>query len=254
MLVLAISGLLLIGVLTGTYRSIGQQRYNDAVRGVAEYLRATYSAVMNPETFGGNDADSFGSSDDTVILGKALVFGSESGSRVYSATLIGSATIPAGRSNFVDELKAVDAGFFCGETRNLGVTELGTSVSSYTPLWESSINQDYDSALGHNGGLLIGTLIVARAPSSGVIHTAFLEGETFDLKNECSPTNKTASTQFNSVLNSRPEDFNTTTAINFCVKSEDSAIIRDVRLSADGRNASAVNIIDADVEENKCNP
>ena len=45
-LVLALTGLLLIGLLGGTAVAIQTQRYNDSVRSNAEYLRTMYSEVI----------------------------------------------------------------------------------------------------------------------------------------------------------------------------------------------------------------
>jgi prepilin-type N-terminal cleavage/methylation domain-containing protein len=49
MIFLAISGLLLVGVLIGTGTTIARQRYNDAVQSFAEFLRQQYSFVINPQ-------------------------------------------------------------------------------------------------------------------------------------------------------------------------------------------------------------
>jgi len=49
---LAITGLLLIGVLGGTYSNIARQRYNDSVRSFAEFFRQMYAEVISPETLG----------------------------------------------------------------------------------------------------------------------------------------------------------------------------------------------------------
>ena len=49
MLFLAITGLMLIGVIGGTYSAIASQRYTDSVRSFAEFLRQTYAEVISPE-------------------------------------------------------------------------------------------------------------------------------------------------------------------------------------------------------------
>lgn len=51
MIFLAISGLLVIGLLAGTSASISRQRYNDSVQDIADFLRAEYSSVINPEIY-----------------------------------------------------------------------------------------------------------------------------------------------------------------------------------------------------------
>ena len=49
MIFLAITGLLVVGVLVGTGSTIARQRYNDAVESFAEFLRRQYSFVINPQ-------------------------------------------------------------------------------------------------------------------------------------------------------------------------------------------------------------
>ena len=48
-LFLAITGALLAGLLAGSVSSIKRQRYNDSVNDFVEFLRRTYSEVVNVE-------------------------------------------------------------------------------------------------------------------------------------------------------------------------------------------------------------
>ena len=57
MLVLAITGLMLVGVIAGTYSSIATQRYNDSVRSFSEFLREIYAEVISPQSLGEGNSD-----------------------------------------------------------------------------------------------------------------------------------------------------------------------------------------------------
>lgn len=50
-LVLAISSLIIVGVMMGTSGSIARQRYNDSVNDIVDYLRSTYSEVINVQNY-----------------------------------------------------------------------------------------------------------------------------------------------------------------------------------------------------------
>lgn len=252
MIFLAISGLLLLGVLGGTYASIATQRYNDSVRDFAEFLRQTYGEVISPESLGAANGDFGGNSDTKAIYGKVIVFGLDKNSTsdvnpstVYTATLVGDTTIPTGSDGFLDELEDVKARLFCGVSDAAGNVINDTTVDAYTPLWESRI-------VVPGGGLndvLEGTVIIARSPTSGTVHTAFKDNFTPDLANQCSPSGGNGAS---SALNSEIKNFDMTSDVNFCIKSDQSKIVRDVLLTADGHNNTAINLLDDADARNIC--
>ena len=246
MLFLAISGLLLIGVLGGTYSSIATQRYNDSVRGFSEFLRQTYAEVLSPESLGSNSTSdkTLGNSNDQAIYGKILVFGLEEDSddqdaNVYTATLVGDPTIPTSSGTFIWELGQVDAELFCGTDDN----SHESSVSTYRPLWGAKIQNDNDRPFE-------GTVIIARSPTSGTVHTVYTE-EKINIKENCRPGSTTASSNLQIAIKNRPGTF-VMEDIDFCIKSQNSRIIRDIRLEGDGHNTSAINLLSADDSEVKC--
>lgn len=234
MLVLGITGMMLLGLIGGSFSSIARQRYNDSLRSFAEYLSGVYSEVLAPATLG------LGNSKDKAILGKVLVFGSTNDSTVYSVTLVGSAEVAPSSESFIEELAHDgELQLYCG-TNTIDETSSST-VASYKPLWEAILQQDSDNSAGQP---FKGTMIVSRTSSSSNIHTAFKKDFTLDLANGCTPDNHSANDAFRSDLqNSPPDSYNTSDAIGICLKSEDSAIIREVRLSADARNASAISVL-----------
>lgn len=270
-LVLALTGLLLVGLLGGTSAAIQTQRYNDSVRSYAEYLRTMYSEVINPESLGlGNSSNKniIEGGGNFAIYGKALVFGYNYGAgannsddtrSVYSATLIGDANVPnITISGFANELAAVQAELFCGKTIN-GV-ERNSTLSRYEPTWQAELMQVNDP--GHQPPLSVkdrfeGTVIIARSPSSGAIHTIYTE-KTYDLRDGCKDLdNSYAGKELQKDLIEFSKNPATaqvkfvTEPVGFCIKSQNvgEGNYREVRIAEDGRNTSAISILNTDDEE-----
>ena len=257
MLFLAVTGMILIGVLGGTYANIATQRYNDSVRSFAEFLRQVYSEVISPESIqvysevispesiGSSDPDNqdVGSSNDQAIYGKLIVFGLEDEAatdRIYTATIVGDVTPPTTSNGFIADLGAANVRLFCGTDDG----SFASTVASYTMLWDAQIR---NTSLNQ----FQGSVLIARSPTSGTIHTAFTN-QTFNIRDYCQPGSSSASSNFTTALKDTPGDFSTTDDVNFCVLSDNSTIVRNVRLAADGRNTSAVNILTADDPEAAC--
>lgn len=261
MLVLGLTGLLLVGLLGGTFSAIKAQRYNDSVRSFAEYLRTVYSEVISPESLGVNDSEgdlSFGNRG-YAILGKILVFGENYGDNassrdsnrsVYSATIVGKADIPSNsiEDGFLAELNTVEATLVCGDSS----ADQASTVTHYLPLWEAELVNINDSDQGLNTGQRFsGSLIIARSPASGAVHTVYTP-ETYNLRDQCQPDSNAAAQAFRDsiknyiAIKDPPFRFQD---VGFCVKSENSAFMREVRLASDGRNTSAVSILNVDVTE-----
>lgn len=253
MLVLGITGLILLGLLGGTFSTIARERYNDSLRGFAEFLSLAYSEVLSPETLGaGNDSRQ-------VILGKMLVFGYSYGNErkdrsVYSATIVGNAKpnktdTPDFLSDFVSD--DTEASIICGKEES-GTVTVASTVSSYIPLWEARLYPASDSFKMDKP--FTGTIIIARTPNSSSVQTIF-SNHTYNLDERCTPTNGGANGDFRKDLQEQAKTggakiFEADKEIGICVKSEDSAIIREVRIAAGGRNTSAISMMPEG--ESKC--
>lgn len=249
MLALAVTGAMLIGLIGGTFVTIAQQRYNDSLQGFAEYLSGIYDEVLSPISQGA------GNSKDQAILGKVLVFGhSYEGSAddtrsVYSATLVGSADIFRTSSrSFIEELGNPEAkvSLVCGREGSTEDEKHDTTVQAYVPLWEAWL-----AGAGDNKGKpLVGTLIIARTPTSGSIHTiyAFDDNITYNLKDGCTPSDDSANTEFQQRLQDPVlrQVYKNDNDLKICVQSENTSVPREVDLIADGNNNSAVRILNAD--------
>lgn len=239
MLVLGLTGLLLIGILGTTFSSIAKQRYNDAVRSFAEYLRTVYSEVISPETLGLGNSSYY-------VLGKLLVFGYDYGNAdddrsVYAATIVGNSNnIPTLQSSFMNELATVDAQLYCGQNETAQ-----SDIYRYQPLWGAELREINDPSEGLNiGHRFTGSIIIARSPTSGTVHTVYTRN-IYNLRDNCNASHSSASAAFRTDVRDNLDQF-TTETVGFCVKSEDSNLLREVRIAADGRNTSAISIISED--------
>lgn len=257
MLVLGISGLMLMGLLAGTFSSISSQRYTDAVRSFAESIRSVYNEVISPESLGAGNSS-------TAILGKVIVFdpslGGPNGDRqYYTATIIGSADINLRpvqpNSNIMDELNDAQAQLYCGTDE----IDDPSTVDEFMALWQIKFMQGKSGALAMNPlEEFKGTFVIARSPASNTIHTAYSKDIVYNLRDNCKPTNTSAQARFRTDLENISErsKFSQDTAVNICVKSDDVKSVRAVRIAADGRNSSAVSVLNSDEleggEENPC--
>lgn len=258
-LVLAITGLMLIGLIGGSFASIARQRYNDALRDFSEYMSGVYNSVIRPESIGNipiRDSEghivnvSLGNSSTQAILGKVLVFGADYDGytndekrSVYSVTLVGSTNVlRSSDKTFLRELADESTpSLVCGLTE-FGETVQPSSVESYLPLWESYL-QPTDAS--NDQEKFTGTMIIARTPTSATVHTAFVKDLTYDLKNNCTPENRTASDRFvedlkESVLGRLENNYKTDENTVICVEAMDVNFSRAVQIDANGHNSSSV--------------
>lgn len=263
MLFLAITGLMLIGVIGGTYSAIASQRYTDSVRSFAEFLRQTYAEVISPETLkeqGGND-------NKLAIYGKAIIFGADGASsdtkddHIYTVTLVGSAEVPSTQkttsSDPATALSDVGLKFLCEGT----ISGAASTVTNYAIPWQAKVMAPKGDTKPDSGAEkedFKGTVIIARTPGSGAVHTLYAKDyQPYGIKeNNCNSYNETGPSAGNDSITKQLSTgkfkYN---AINFCIKEDQSSNtsrMRDIRLAEDGRNTSAISLIDLDGEDSWC--
>ncbi len=244
MLVFAITGLMLIGVLAGTYSSINHQRYNDAVRSFADFWQGEYATAVSPQSNGN------GNSNELAIFGKVISI-SDSDNKIYTATLVGGSNIPITLAGgFVSELSAmmnvrradgteVPTGVVCGGPSTSG------SVSSYEPLWQSAILKTGNDGKINSANRFTGTIIIARSPTSGTIHTIVSDQVFGDLGGNCSAYSQ-------ALRNALKNGELGTEEVKMCVAMDGIGPQNQISLAADGRNASAVVTLGDSESGNDC--
>lgn len=204
MIVLAITGLLMAGILAGATNNITRQRYNDSVQNFAEFLRNSYSEVVNIQNPRGKNTNlrcSVGSTKniatdrgkyagepgrtECALYGKLIVFGdhSKDDSTVYSYDIIGRVFEPSDLEfnpqgsdspdmTTLKALSAVDADIASFDYRKgswgkkiCSLKPAGNDVS-YQPQWGAKIETTHWQHVPYKG-----LVMIVRSPISGSIHT-----------------------------------------------------------------------------------
>lgn len=175
MLFLAVSGMLIIGVLIGAGGAINAQRYKDATNSLLSYFQGEYDRVANVQNVRGADLTcAMGASSldvvvdsavargstDCVIIGRLLTV-SEGGSivaqTVYASNDVVSLFSETGAPLGSDAEAIASAGLFVDE-------ENGESFT-YQPEWGTKIVQPGSNTTG------VWQTIIVRSPASGAIRT-----------------------------------------------------------------------------------
>ncbi|MBQ3261501.1 hypothetical protein IJH29_02510 [Candidatus Saccharibacteria bacterium] len=253
-LFLAISSLLMVGLIAGANSSISRQRYDDAVNDFAEYLRGVYSGIFNVSNDNALTAEPGRS--PLAIYGKFIVFSefdSPTSTNVHSGTIysydiVGKAVNSSQltKSNPLDILKEdVQANIVdmsnCPSAASCNVTYY--RKSAYTLPWQATIEDK-------SGNSLASAVLIVRSPASGIVYSyhykpSITSTDSYDFHNLNGPS---ASNAFNAVLNelistsSIPED------VNFCIDSDDNRFSnrRNVRILKSTSNSSGVSLIALD--------
>lgn len=237
-LFLAITGLLFVGIMVGTQTSINQQRSYDSIQSFVEFLRSVYSGVTNPQSI----LDGGGKSDK-AIYGKMVVFGEEkdlsgannSQNQVFVYDVVGKvdSTKVSINGNLASVYGDLDLNVKDKEDKFVGIPD------SYIPKWQSTI----ETAEPGNK-LFEGTILILRHPRSGTVNTLF-NSTVIDVNGQ----------NFNQIKNSIKNNIGSfeQEQIDFCMNSlDDPARRTDIRIIDGAHNASGVQIIDLDSDDNKC--
>ncbi len=210
MLFLALSGLLMVGVLVGTNSSIANQRYKDAVEDAVSALRSAFSFVSDTQiaqrdssegcdrlvTLTGKISDSeLGRGRTSCAVYGAVV--SINANEVQTTTLIGKDfydvlhdtdhagvseddynTILNSSSSDISVLRALSANNVvqhCDESGSNCSVEVAGSVKTYTLKWGTVFKQRNSlDKPGENLDLHM-TLLIYRSPASGSIRTLIMD-------------------------------------------------------------------------------
>lgn len=257
-LFLAISGLLLIGIIAGTQNSINAQRFNDSVQNFVEFLRTVYSEVENPQS-PGDGRSGYAIYGRLVSFGQAMTLdGARIPSyeqRVYVYDVIGNSnSINTSSGLAASALIAANANVVLENKSDSGVVtsvSYAGNVREYIPTWGSAI----DDASKTNGTPYTGTILVVRHPKSGTIST-LISSNVIQINQTVKEANQ--SRNFAAVRKMLKDNLNSfgTREVNFCVNPDGmnvrAGLRRNVRLLSNARNTSGVELINQDDLNNKC--
>ena len=277
-LFLAVTGALFVGVTVGVQNSIFQQRYTDAVQNYAEFLRGIYAEVANVQN--PLRVDETTGRTETAIYGKLVAFGESTdlngcpvNNSDAAAPITANCTNDKSKNSIfvydvIGDVGDVDSGNIKESLRKLnanvvvekdGTIEPVGIVEEYVPKWAAQIERTSDYKI------FKGAVLIARHPKSGTIYTYVREGEneTLELNQKIAEIQKDIESlgiearenEISGLLVNELDKFRPG-QVDFCVNpnaGEEYAFRRDVRMVLNARNASGVEIVSADVEEdNKC--
>lgn len=265
-LFLAVTALLFAGVAVGTQNSINGQRMTDVVQNFAEFWRGIYAEVANPQGVGDGRSE-------LALYGKLVVFGENEGAegvymegasgeslsnginrdgvqKVYVYDVVAKAE-GASTGEATELLKSLGANVVTFERNELGEivkADLAGVVETYMPRWSAWIEMP-------DGAPWVGSLLVARHPRSGVINT-LVNNEVIEVNEVVRKFNDGLSNADDAkkLLSETLDDFEAK-EVDFCVNMDGGSMNnwrRDVRILSNARNASGVEIIDLDSDDNRC--
>ncbi len=242
MLFLAITGLMIAGMLAGSWTSINSQRYHDSVSSLQAELQDQFSKVDNSSNsiaggFSCNDQAqlSTGTTErgqsNCYILGRYVY--STTGAQLNESTVIGyiSPTDEANLSTTTTDYAALTTYTLNTVSNASGVTLSGTSV--YTPEWGATMQ----SMVGGNRSEAFSLLIV-RSPTSGTIRS-FVDPNSGLAPN---PTN------LKSLINQTY-----VVPLNLCVSGGNLGPQSDVQVIANAANVNGVQTLGDGEVGNQCN-
>jgi type II secretory pathway pseudopilin PulG len=237
-LFLAITAAIFVSIAVGTQNSIFQQRYNDAVQNFAEFLRSMYSQVTNVQSEGDGRSGH-------AVYGKLVNFEEDENgnNKITTYNVIGDvAEDDLGNGNVLERLASLNANVVLRDGDDYKTVGF---VENYRPRWASQIQntKGWDAVPAGKYEVFTGALLIVRHPSSGTVYT-FNSKESIDvekylqdLKGNPSTNNPLAELEF--IVGD----------VDFCVNpngAEQSTLRRDVRIVANARNATGVEIISDD--------
>ena len=279
-LVLAIAGLIFAGVTIGITTNIKRQRYSDATNDLVNYLRSAYSSVVNvssgrstiaPTTqiacsFNDNASGSVNKNDASyagrsacAVYGRVITFDTTNNvSTIRSYDLVGTADEPSANDTLA-ALREVKADIIGISLSNGQCTVGPSNPDTYQPSWGAYLQGSEKSKPAFNG-----TLLIVRSPITSTVHTYYSPDKISEV-NSSNPaggepscksfytTNKTNS-QYKPISTQLANSKFKTQEVNICINTPDldaASHRRAIRINADGRNASAINLLAADSQESR---
>lgn len=261
-LFLALSSVIMLGIIFATNASVSRQRYNDSANNFADFLRGIYSSVIDVQH--SEFIEDGSGKSGTAIYGKLITF-REAGNNtdtIYVYDVVGNAVSAAKGaslgSNAKDALK--DSAVSAEISTSPGVYYNRTS---YNIPWEAKLEKPNvpDPSGGEAtlncpeitpgdttipGGCVVGAVLIVRSPSSGSVYT-YASSNQFN-PNPSSGTPLQGSGGY--LENMTQDDF------DFCIDSDDNHYPnrRNIRILKNGINSTAVKMVEMDVEDggSKC--
>lgn len=258
-LFIALSGALIVGIITSTSISINKQRYNDSVQSFAEFLRNIYSEATNVQNIIDDGKNEHGRSEK-AIYGKLITFGESynldgklnNDNSIFVYNIIGDiSSNPIGEDalSSLSKLNANIGEVIVGE----GINQLSLigSAYAYTPTYGARIEQT------NSNDLFKGAIMVVRSPLSGTFYTYILDSTDHTVEVNRAVFNHDSTNPLLQYLSPTADHAFVTKQMDLCISSEDvklyDGLRRDIRLNEGIRNSSGIEMVEMNNEiDNKC--
>lgn len=256
-LFLAITGLLFVGIIAGTYGAIRRQRYNDSVQSFANLWRDIYSEVSNTQNYGG-----YGNTEE-AIYGKLVVFGEEmdlsgqpldeySRRQVFIYDVIANATSDVGTGDTIemlgDENMNVNVLYYETSTKRAYVAGL---ARSYAPTWGGVVQ---NTGRDNSNNQFKGSVLVVRHPGSGAIGTFYYDG-VINVNEFLDSGQTQLESPVKELLSSKIKNFEQK-EITFCINSDDIGMNTSLRqgivIEKGAHSSAGVSTLSFDNVKNDC--
>lgn len=246
-LFLAVTAALFIGIALGMENSIFQQRRTDSIQNFLEFMRSIYSKVSNPQSPGA------GNSKKEAIYGKLVVFGQDpsvNDDPIYTYDVIGDTRTDIGSGTVASLLRQLNVNVL-RKVESGGVERaVPASPEKYDLRWGAGVENT-------THGKFVGSIMVVRHPKSGTINTLVMENVAIPVNAQNGSTSDVSGFLTKYLDPSAPNKF-TTREVDFCVNPNGvgqptySVPRQDIRILENARNASSVELVDLDSDDNRC--
>lgn len=243
-LFLGITGLIFMAIVASTSNVLSRQRYNDSTQNFAEFLRGVYGKLTSIENYGNGRSE-------RAIYGKLITFGESHNlngeenveNEIFTYDIIGDVSGSISADDVIKSLASLNADVV---VKNGEDVEYAGINEHYATKWMARIEQTNSTEL------FKGAVMVVRSATSGTIYTYVLNGETIEVNSAVkfnTPKKLLTSQTLNKFVSNQP--------IDFCISSEDGRVYngkrRDVRIIANARNSSGVEVMPLDdPDQNAC--
>ena len=250
-LFLALSGILMIGLVVGANVSISRQRYNDSVNSFVGFISNTYNDVLNVSSDISVTGTDGPGRTTKAVYGKLITFGELEGSasnpnalvkEIYSYDVVGDAvsstkiTSSSTISMLKDEVNASiykdDKSFYRKKTFNIP--------------WDAYLQKPNNINGTINSNQFTGALLVVRSPATGTVRTYVYVGTVEALHNNTGSLSSLR-TRFTNLLTSLTEE-----QLDICIDSDDNsnANRNNIRILRRANNSSGVIVANTGEEYN----
>ena len=258
-LFIAMSGAIVVGIITSTSISINKQRYVDSVQNFTEFIRSIYNESTNVQNIIDDGKNTHGRSEK-AIYGKLVTFGetynlqgkANTDNAIFVYNIIGDISSTPLGEDVLTSLSKLNANV--GEvTVGEGINQLSLvgSAYSYTLTYGARIEKTSSNEP------FKGAIMVVRSPLSGTFYTYILDSSDRTVEVNRAIFDHDTTNPLLQYLSPTADHAFTAKQMDLCVSSTDTKLYdglrRDIRLNEGIRNSSGIEMVEMNNEtDNAC--